>query len=83
MGFRRRFIGFIGAVQILLTLAMVIMASYISPLAIVTNNAVGTPLWGGIIVSVTNGRESSVLAGGGGGIVNELSHMPRVGKISW
>eukprot|EP00057_Strongylocentrotus_purpuratus_P035683 XP_800540.1 PREDICTED: uncharacterized protein LOC589083 [Strongylocentrotus purpuratus] len=52
MGFRRRFIGFTGAVQILLTLAMLIMASLLSftTLANVTNNAVGSPLWGGIII---------------------------------
>ncbi|XP_041466569.1 uncharacterized protein LOC121417068 [Lytechinus variegatus] len=52
MGFRRRFIGFTGAIQILLTLVMFIMTSQLPGFSTVqiTNNAVGTPLWGGIIL---------------------------------
>nr|XP_054757059.1 uncharacterized protein LOC129263165 [Lytechinus pictus] len=52
MGFRRRFIGFTGAMQILLTLAMLILTSQLAGFSTVqiTNNAVGTPLWGGIIL---------------------------------
>ncbi|XP_011679838.1 uncharacterized protein LOC115927489 [Strongylocentrotus purpuratus] len=48
MGFRRRFIAFTGAVQILLTLAMFTMTS--SLLNNFGNAAVGTPMWGALII---------------------------------
>ncbi|XP_054757570.2 uncharacterized protein LOC129263696 [Lytechinus pictus] len=62
MGIRRQFIGFTGAVQILLTLVMFSMGSTLSDLSVVQNAvqgssedsingmAIGVPLWGGILI---------------------------------
>lgn len=66
MGIRRQFIGFTGAVQVLLSLVMFAMSSTLSDIAIVQgavqgsaddssvdSMAIGVPLWGGIVVSTT------------------------------
>ncbi|XP_011679837.1 uncharacterized protein LOC577784 [Strongylocentrotus purpuratus] len=63
MGIRRQFIGFTGAVQVLLTLVMFAMGATLSDIAIVQgvvqgsaddssidSMAIGVPLWGGIVI---------------------------------